>query len=43
VLEMSFQSNHMFLVVRVGFVDLLKDLNLLHTSFSPTHSQYRLS
>jgi hypothetical protein len=39
VFEMSLQSNHVFLVLRVGIVDLLKDLDLLHTGFSPTYGQ----
>ena len=42
VLEMSFQSNHMLLVLRVGIVDLLKYFDLLYTSFSPTNPVSKL-
>lgn len=39
VLEMSLESYHMLLVIGVGVVYLLQDLDLLHASFSPVESQ----
>lgn len=38
VFEVPLESNHMFLVLWIGLVDLLKNLYLLHTGFSPTKS-----
>lgn len=39
VLKVSLKTNHVLLVVGVGLIDLLKDLDLLHASFSPTYGQ----
>jgi hypothetical protein len=42
VLEVSLKTNHVLLVLGVCLIDLLKNLDLLHASFSPAKGQYSL-
>jgi hypothetical protein len=39
VLEMSYQADHMLLIFGISFIQLLKDFDLLDSSFSPTSGQ----